>query len=160
MYFSLFLFNETINNKKGVTMIGAIVMIFVLIWVYQSATRANVNNAVVWVMICAGLFLASQILMIGAANYIVEGMRADVSEGYDRDIVSIGDRKNLGGFQGPKGTFLSVFFELFPPIAGFLLVAFVRTKYVLKEALTKENLFSGICDMFKSIKDSFKNPDK
>jgi hypothetical protein len=141
-------------------MIGGIVGVLVLIWVYQSATKANVNNAVIWVMICAAIFLASQILLIGAANYVVDGMRADVSEGYERDLASIGDRKNMGGFQGGKGTFLSVFFELFPPIAGFLLVAFVRTKFVLKEALTKENLFSGLGDMFKSIKESFKNPDQ
>jgi hypothetical protein len=81
-------------------------------------------------------------------------------EGYERDLVSIGDRKNLGGFQGGKGTFMSVFFELFPPIAGFLLVAFIRTQFVLKESLTKANLFSGLGDMFRSIKESFKNPDQ
>lgn len=141
-------------------MIGGIVGLLALVWVYQSATKANVNNAVVWVMICAAVYLASQVFMISAANYMVEGMRADVSEGYERDITSIGDRKNMGGFQGGKGTFFSVFFELFPPIAGFLLVAFIRTKFVLKEALTKDNLFSGIGDMFKSIKESFKNPDQ
>ncbi len=141
-------------------MIGGIVGILALIWVYQSATKANVNNAVVWVMVCAAAYLVSQVFLIGAANYVVEGMRANVSEGYERDITSIGDRKNMGGFQGPKGTFFSIFFELFPPVAGFLLVAFIRTKFVLKESLTKSNLFSGLGDMFKSIKESFKNPDQ
>ena len=131
-----------------------------LVWVYQTTTKANVTNGVVWVMICAAVYLASQFVMIGAANYIVEAMRADQGEGYDRELTSIGDRKNVGGFQGGKGTFMSVFFELFPPIAGFLLVAVIRTKFVLKESLTKSNLFSGIGDMFKSIKDSFKNPDQ
>lgn len=142
-------------------MIGALVMIFVLIWVYQTATKANVNNAVVWVMICAAAYMASQFLLIGGSNYIIESMRAsEGGEGYERDLLSVGDRKNLGGFQGTKGTFASVFFELFPPIAGFLLVAFIRTKFVLKESISKANLFSGIGDMFKSIKDSFKNPDQ
>jgi hypothetical protein len=142
-------------------MIGGIVGLLALIWVYQTTTKANVTNGVVWVMICAGAYLASQFIMIGAANYIVESMRAsEGGEGYERDLTSIGDRKNLGGFQGPKGMFMSVFFELFPPIAGFLLVAFIRTKFVLKEALNKSNLFSGISDMFKSIKESFKNPDQ
>jgi hypothetical protein len=141
-------------------MIGGIVGLLALIWVYQTTTKANVTNGVVWVMICAAVYLASQFIMIGAANYIVEAMRADQGEGYDRELTSIGDRKNMGGFQGGKGTFMSVFFELFPPIAGFLLVALIRTKFILKESLTKSNLFSGIGDMFKSIKESFKNPDQ
>lgn len=141
-------------------MIGGIVGLLALIWVYQTTTKANVTNGVIWVMICAGAYLASQFVLIGAANYIIESMRAsEGGEGYERDITSIGDRKNLGGFQGGKGTFMSIFFELFPPVAGFLLVAFIRTKFVLKESLTKTNLFSGIVDMFKSIKDSFKNPE-
>jgi hypothetical protein len=142
-------------------MIGGIVGLLALVWVYQTTTKANVTNGVMWVMICAAAYMASQFVMIGAANYIIESMRAaEGGEGYERDVVSIGDRKNMGGFQGGKGTFMSVFFELFPPIAGFLLVAFIRTKLVLKEALTKANLFSGIGDMFKSIKESFKNPDQ
>lgn len=141
-------------------MIGGIVGLLALVWVYQTTTKANVNNGVVWVMICAAAYMASQFIMIGAANYVIEAMRVDQGEGYERDLLSVGDRKNLGGFQGSKGTFVSVFFELFPPIAGFLLVAFIRTKFVLKESLTKSNLFSGIGDMFKSIKESFKNPDQ
>ncbi len=141
-------------------MIGGIVGLLALVWVYQTTTKANVNNGVVWVMICAAAYMASQFIMIGAANYVIEAMRVDQGEGYERDLLSVGDRKNLGGFQGSKGTFVSVFFELFPPIAGFLLVAFIRTKFVLKESLTKSNLFSGIGEMFKSIKESFKNPDQ
>lgn len=141
-------------------MIGGIVGMLALVWIYQSAVKANVNNTILWVMICAAAYLASQVIMIGAANYIVEGMRADVSEGYEREITSIGDRKNMGGFQGGKGTFLSIFFELFPPIAGFLLLALIRTKFILKEALNTTNLFSGLGEMFTSIKESFKNPDQ
>jgi hypothetical protein len=142
-------------------MIGGIVGLLVLVWVYQTTTKANVTNGVMWVMICAAAYLASQFILIGAANYLIESMRAsEGGEGYERDLMSIGDRKNLGGFQGGKGMFASVFFELFPPIAGFFLVAVIRTKFVLKESLTKDNLFSGIVGMFKSIKDSFKNPDQ
>ncbi|MEQ1485655.1 hypothetical protein [Methyloglobulus sp.] len=141
-------------------MIGGIVGLLALIWVYQTATKANVTNGVMWVMICAAAYLASQFIMIGAANYIIESMRADQGEGYERDLMSVGDRKNLGGFQGSKGTLSSVFFELFPPIAGFMLVALIRTKFVLKESITKTNLFSGIGSMFISIKESFKNPDQ
>ena len=142
-------------------MIGGIVGLLALVWVYQATTKANVTNGVVWVMVCAAVYLASQFIMIGAANYLVESLRASQGgEGYERDVMSIGDRKNLGGFQGGKGVFMSVFFELFPPLAGFLIVAFIRTKFVLKEAITKDSLFSGIGDMFRSIKESFKNPDQ
>jgi hypothetical protein len=142
-------------------MIGGILGILVLIWVYQTATKANVNNVVVWVMVCAAVYMASQFLLIGGSNYMIESMRAsEGGENYERDLMSIGDRKNVGGFQGSKGTFASVFFELFPPLAGFLLVALIRTKFVLKESLTKTNLFSGLGDVFRSIKESFKNPEK
>jgi hypothetical protein len=133
-------------------MIGGIVGLLALIWVYQTVTKANVTNGVVWVMVCVAAYLASQFIMIGAANYIIESMRADQGEGYERDLMS--------GFQGSKGMLSSVFFELFPPIAGFMLVAFIRTKIILKESISKSNLFSGLGDMFISIKDSFKNPDQ
>jgi hypothetical protein len=142
-------------------MIGGIIGILTLIWVYQTITKANVTNVMMWVIVCAVVYMASQFILIGTANYLVESMRAaQGGEGYERDVMSIGDRKNLGGFQGGKGVFMSVFFELFPPIAGFLLVALVRTKFVLKESLSKDNLFSGIGSMFISIKDSFKNPEQ
>lgn len=142
-------------------MIGGLIGILTLIWVYQTATKANVTNVMMWVIVCAVVYMASQFILVGAANYLVESMRAaQGGEGYERDLMSVGDRKNLGGFQGGKGVFMSVFFELFPPIAGFLLVALVRTKFVLKESLSKDNLFSGIGAMFTSIKDSFKNPEQ
>ena len=141
-------------------MIGGIIMVLALIWVYQSGTKAKVNNVIMWVMISAVVYWGSQFLLVGTSNYLIESMRAtEGGEGYERDVISVGDRKNLGGFQGGKGTFVSVFFELFPPIAGFLLVALMRTKFMLKESLTKANLFSGLGDMFKSIKESFKNPE-
>ena len=51
---------------------------------------------------------------------------------------------------------MSVFFELFPPFAGFLAVAVVKTLVIFKQPLTIGNLFGGIKEMFVSIKDSFK----
>jgi hypothetical protein len=141
-------------------MIGGIVMVLTLIWVYQSGNRAKLENTVMWVIICAVVYWASQFALVAASNYIIESMTSSkVGENYDRDLLAIGDRKNLGGFQGAKGTTMSFFFELFPPIAGFLLVAVIRTKFMLKESLSKDNLFSGFTEMFKSIKESFKHPD-
>ncbi len=142
-------------------MIGGIIGVLTLIWVYQTITKANVSNVMMWVIICGVVYMASQFILIGAANYLVESMRAaQGGEGYERDLMSIGDRKNMGGFQGGKGIFMSVFFEVFPPLAGFLLVALTRTKFILKESISKDNLFSGIGTMFISIKDSFKNPEQ
>ncbi|WP_338040241.1 hypothetical protein [Methylocucumis oryzae] len=45
-------------------MIGGLVMIYVAIWIYQSAIKAGVSNIWMWVGICAGAFLASQFLLV------------------------------------------------------------------------------------------------
>jgi len=37
-------------------MIGAIVMILAVIWVYQSAVRANVSNVVMWAAVAGAVF--------------------------------------------------------------------------------------------------------
>lgn len=135
-------------------------MVLTLIWVYQSGVRAKIEKVIMWVMISAVVYWGSQFALVGAANYLIEAATSSqVGENYERDLMSVGDRKNVGGFQGAKGSFMSVFFELFPPLAGFMLVAVLRTKFMLKESITKSNLFSGLADMFKSIKESFKNPD-
>lgn len=141
-------------------MLGGIVMILSMLWVYQSAVRAKVPNVIIWVIGCAVIFVVSQILLVGGSVDIMETIKGgEADANYERDLLSIGDRKNMGGFQGAKGTFLSVFMELMPPTAGFLITAVVRNKFMLKEALTFGNLFSGLKEMFQSIKQSFKTPE-
>ena len=142
-------------------MIGGIIMIFVALWFYQSAVKAKVDNVLMWVAIGSVVFFVVQTLLVQANVYILESVRggeADVN--YERDLTSIGDRKNVGGFQGASGFFLSVFFELMPPIVGFLVAAVVRLKFVTKESFSLANLFSGLKDMFIGIKESFKNPQQ
>ncbi|MEF3077266.1 hypothetical protein V2P20_19725 [Methylobacter sp. Wu1] len=142
-------------------MIGGIVMIIAALWVYQSAMRAKVNNVLMWVGICAVAFFIVQMLLVQFNIYILEAVRgSEASSGYERDLLTIGDRKNEGGFQGVGGILLSVFFELMPPIAGFLAVAVIRNKFVLKEEFNLANLFSGIKEMFQGIKQSFKTTEK
>ena len=85
----------------------------------------------------------------------MEAFKAD-PEGYERDLTSVGDRKNEGGFQGFWGVMMSLFFELFPPAAGFIAVALVKALVILKQPLTMANLFGGVKEMFVSIKNSFK----
>ena len=141
-------------------MIGGIVMIFAVLWVYQTAMQVKSDKVLLWVAISAGVFFAVQMLLVQANVYILEAMRS--SEGgsnYERDLLSVGDRKNEGGFQGAGGFLLSVFFELMPPAAGFLAVALVRIKFIAKTSFSVANLFSGIKEMFKSIGQSFKTPE-
>ncbi len=142
-------------------MIGGIVMIFVALWIYQSAMRAKTSNVMMWVAIGAIVFFIVQLGFIDVNLYIMEAIKG--SEGgsdYERDLTSIGDRKNEGGFQGFGGVLLSVYMELMPQIVGFLAAALVRIKFITKEPITVGNLFSDLKEMFQSIKQSFKTSDK
>jgi len=142
-------------------MIGGIVMILVALWVYQSAMRANVSNVIMWVGISAVAFFVIQTLLVQFNIYILESIRSsEGGSGYERDLLTVGDRKNEGGFQGFGGTLLSIFFELMPPFAGFLGVAVIRNRFILKEPMNIANLFSGIKEMFQGIKQSFKSSEK
>ncbi|SJM93305.1 conserved hypothetical protein [Crenothrix polyspora] len=141
-------------------MIGALIMIFSILWVYQSAVRGKVSNPIIWVIGCAAVFFASQTLLVWGSVDILETMRGgEADANYERDLSSIGDRKNMGGFQGAKGTFISVFMELMPPLVGFLVIAIIRSKFMLREPLSMGNLFGGLKEMFQSIKQSFKVPE-
>jgi hypothetical protein len=142
-------------------MIGAFVMIFVAMWIYQSAIKANTGNVFMWVGITGAVFLASQVLLIDVNVYLLEMFRGGEGDSsYERDLTSVGDRKNEGGFQSGGGIFLSLFLELMPPIVGFLIVAVVRAQFMLKSGLSVATLFSGITEMFangvKSIVDTIK----
>lgn len=136
-------------------------MIIAALWVYQSAMRAKVNNVLMWVAISAAVFFAVQMLLVQFNIYILEAIKGSESNaGYERDLLSIGDRKNESGFQGVGGILLSIFFEMMPPIAGFMAVAVVRNRFVLKEAFTVANVFSGLKELFQGIKQSFKTTEK
>jgi hypothetical protein len=138
-------------------MIGGIVMIFVALWIYQSAMRAKTSNVIMWVAIGAVAFFVVQLGFIDVNLYIMEAIRGgEGGSDYERDLTSIGDRKNEGGFQGFGGVLLSVYMELMPQIVGFLAAALIRIKFVTKETLSINNLFSGLKEMFLSIKESFK----
>ncbi|MDD2724307.1 MAG: hypothetical protein PHH59_09840 [Methylovulum sp.] len=143
-------------------MIGAIAMIFALVWIYQSGIKAKTDNLFMWIGICAAVFLASQVMLYDVNIYLADLFNGkDVSsEGYERDLVSVGDRKNQEGFQSAGGAFLSYFLELMPPLVGFLILAFIRLQFVTKESFSIPNLFSGINEMVsgavKSVAESMK----
>ena len=132
-------------------------MIFVALWIYQSAMRAKTSNVIMWVAIAAVAFFVVQLGFIDVNLYIMEAIKGgEGGSDYERDLTTIGDRKNEGGFQGFGGVLLSVYLELMPQIVGFLAVALIRIKFITKEAITIGNLFSGLKEMVLSIKESFK----
>lgn len=135
-------------------MIGGIVMVLTVIWVYQSLMKAKKDNVLMWVAICAVVYLVVQVLFYNVNIMIVDALDGkDVGGDYDRDLTSVGDRKTQ---EGAGGWFMPVIFELLPPIAGFLAVSAVQSLFILKQALTPANLFAGVKEMFESIKNSFK----
>jgi len=135
-------------------MIGGVIMILTTIWVYQSLMKVKKGNTLLWVAGCAGLFLAMQFLFYTLNIEIVDMFDGkDPNEAYERDLTSVGDRKTQ---EGVGGAILPTFLELLPPTAGFLSVAIIRTLLIMKQALTPANLFSGLSELFSSIKNSFK----
>ena len=136
-------------------MIGGMMIILVSVWVYQSLMRAQKDNVMIWVAVCAALFFGVQFLLVDVNIAVMEAFKAD-PEGYERELTSVGDRKNEGGFQGFGGVLLSVYLELMPSIVGFLTAALIRIKFITHEAITVGNLFGGLKEMFQSIKQSFK----
>lgn len=135
-------------------MIGGIVMVLTVIWVYQSLMKAKKDNVLMWVAICAVVYLVVQVLFYNINIMIIDALDGkDVGGDYDRELTSVGDRKTQ---EGAGGWIMPVIFELLPPIAGFLAVSVVQTLFILKQALTPANLFAGVKEMFESIKNSFK----
>ena len=136
-------------------MIGGIIMILTAIWVYQTLIKAKTSNLLLWVAGCALLFFVTEFVATTFCIEILDGLNGkDISDNYERDLTSVGDRVTQ---EGKGDNFLvNSLCELFPSAAGILAVAFIRTKFILKEALTAANLFSGLKEMFIAIKDSFK----
>ena len=136
-------------------MIGAIFMIFVAIWIYQSAARAKTENMLLWVAGSAVTFFVIQFLLIYFDISLLEAFRS--SEGGDSyEAVNGADRKNEGDYQGFFGVLKSLYLELAPQIIAFLVIAVLRNRFMLKEDLNVTNLFSGLKEMFVGIKNNFK----
>ncbi len=137
-------------------MIGGIIMILVAVWIYQSVSKVKKPNGLFWVAGCAALFFAVQWLLVQLNIIFIDTYQGDdIGSSYDRDLTSVGDR--MTDEQSSGGVFMNALFELLPPFGAFLVVALVRTKFIMQEAITVANLFGGIKEMFLSIKNSFKS---
>ena len=139
-------------------MISGMVMIFVALWFYQSAMKAKVTNVMMWVAIGAVGFFALVWVFQSINIYILESFRASEG-GAGYEAIQGADRKNAGDFLGFSGYLKSLYEELSPSIVSFVAIAFVRLKLITKERFSVANLFSGIKDIFLSIKQSFKTPE-
>jgi hypothetical protein len=130
-------------------------MIFVALWIYQSAMKANTNNVMMWVAGGAVAFFVMVFLVQDININILESFRS--SEGGSAyEAIQGADRKNEGDFTGFGGVLKSLYEELSPSVVSFIIIAFLRLKFITKESLSAGNLFSGLKEMFISIKQSFK----
>ncbi len=136
-------------------MIGAVFTIFIAMWLYQTVKQAKLENMFFWVVGGAAAFFVIQALFVYSDVSILEAFRSSEG-GAAYEAVNGADRKNEGDFQGFGGVLESLFFELMPQIAGFIAIAFIRNRVMLKEELNVKNLFSGLKELFQSIKNSFK----
>lgn len=139
-------------------MIGGMVMIFVALWIYQTAMKAKITNVIMWTAGAAVAFYVIQFFLVDVNIFILESFRSSEG-GAAYEAIDGADRKNEGDFLGFSGVLKSLYLELFPSILSFLAIAFLRIKFITKEAFSVGNLFSGLKEMFQSIKQSFKSPE-
>ena len=142
-------------------MFGGVLTVLIAIWVFGTATQAKTGKVVYWTAGAVVLFIVVQYLFIQLNIMIIDGYGSDVGGEYDRDLTDIGARNTSGGGiqEGFFGTVLGILFEILPLFMGWLSVAFVRTKYMLKQELNLANLVGGIKGMFIGIKNSFKTSE-
>ena len=145
-------------------MFGGVLTILIAIWIYRTTVQAKTGNVLLWTAGVAVLFIVVQLLFYNINIFIIDGFGNDVGGEYDRDLTDIGDRVTssggTGGIQeGFFGTVLGILFEIMPLFMGWLSVAFIRTKYILKQDLNITNLVSGIKDVFVGIMNSFKTSE-
>ena len=139
-------------------MISGMIMVFIAIWLYQSAMKAKIDNTIMWVGGGAILFFFLVFLFQYININILESFRA--SEGGSAyEAINGADRKNQGDFTGFTGILKSLYEEFSPSIFSFVIIAFLRLKFITKESLSASNLFSGLKEMFQKIKHSFKSPE-
>jgi hypothetical protein len=130
-------------------------MVLVALWIYQSAMKAKTNNVMILVAGGAVLFFMMVFLFQYININILESFRASEG-GIAYEAVQGADRKNEGDFTGFAGVLKSLYEELSPSVFSFVIIGFLRLKFITKEAFAIGNLFGGLNEMFQSIKESFK----
>lgn len=140
-------------------MFGGILTILIAIWIYRTVVHAKIGNMLTWTAGAVVLFIFVQLLFYNINIFIIDVFSNDVGGEYDRDLTDIGARVTSSGGsiqEGFFGSIIGILFEIMPLFMGWLSVACIRTKYMLKQELKISNLVSGITDVFVAIKNSFK----
>ncbi len=140
---------------------GGIIAIFIAIWVYRTALEHKTGNALYWVAGSFIVFLAVQFLAINLNGLIIETFDTDINSEYDSaGGLNARDNSDSAGLQsGSGGSVIGVIFELLTWILPFFVVAIIRQLWMLKQSFNFMGLFSGLKEMFISIKNSFKTSD-
>ena len=137
---------------------GGLIDILVAIWVYRTAVEHKTGNALYW---AAGSFIVSlavQLLMIYFNGFVIESFDTDISNEYDTaGGLNARDNSDTAGLQtGSGGTLIGIIFETLPIVVPVIAVAVLRQLVMLKQSFSFLTLFSGVKEMFVSIKNSFK----
>ncbi len=140
---------------------GGIIAIFIAIWIYRTALEHKTGNALYWVAGSFIVFLAVQFLAINLNGLIIETFDTDINSEYDSaGGLNARDNSDSAGLQsGSGGSVIGVIFELLTWILPFFVVAIIRQLWMLKQSFNFMGLFSGLKEMFISIKNSFKTSD-
>lgn len=137
---------------------GGIIAIFIAIWIYRTALEHKTGNALYWVAGSFIVYLVIQFVMIQFNLMIIETFDTDIGNEYDTaGGLKARDNSDSAGIQsGTGGTVIGIIFELLPWVVPFFVVAIIRQLFMLKQAFNFMGLFSGLKEMFVSIKNSFK----
>jgi hypothetical protein len=176
-------------------MIGAVITVFVAIWIYQSAMKAKLANVTMWWAGAAVAFYVMQVVLVGinVSVFDLDGTKTestamlkaddeaciamkaaqkaslkagekDGDMGQFKDsscsMVHGEDRQDKERYSGFSGVLKSLYFELFPCILSFLAIAFLRVKFITKEAFSVTTLFGGLQEMFVGIYQDIKQSMK
>lgn len=141
---------------------GGIISILIAIWVYRTARAEKTGNTFYWVLGSVVTFLVIQMIMIYFNAMIIEMFDTDISDAYDNaGGLNARDNSDSAGLQsGTGGNIIGVFFEIFPFIVSFFVIATARLVIMLKQPFKFMELFSGIKETFVAIGDSFKTSDQ
>jgi hypothetical protein len=137
---------------------GGLIAILIAVWIYRTAIDGKTGNALYWVAGSFIAFLALQLTMIYFNALIIESFDTDINSEYDNaGGLNARDNSDTAGLQsGSGGSFIGILFEILPYVMPVFIIAILRQIFMLKQSFSFSTLFSGVKEMFISIKDSFK----
>ena len=141
---------------------GGIISILIAIWIFRTAREAKTGNTLYWVAGSFVTFLVVYVMMVYFNNMIIETFDVDIGNKYDNaGGLNAKDNSDSAGLQsGTGGNIIGIFFEIFPWVVPFFVIAVIRLMLMLKQPFGFMPLFGGIKETFIAIGDSFKTSDQ